>query len=345
VGGEVGHPGGVGLADDSRLGRGVLVEVAGSVVAQRMGHSHPVKVAGESNRYGLGRTPRGAEERPVRRADGDEYTALVGVCLSAFPGIIRFQIRKDLESPAGRLLGPDGGHPVGVCRGCRPLPATGREVTEGIVVVMEGQSDLLEVVLAAQSVGSLPDLLHGGQQQADEDSDHPHHHQQLEQGEPTTTRNLAKGVFHDLIPPRRSLVTRWGDAPPPLEWNHSSDNPESRRATLLWPLKGLERTLCADQIGRDIRFDQTRREVRFPWGGPDTNAQLGRPLSAYGRAHRPLVRSVLEPADRPWVYPAGQPFIIPQTRRCGCLTNMSTLAEGEEMCATRIPRSPQNPKI
>src|SRR5262249_41896490 len=52
-----------------------------------------------------------------------------------------------------------------------------------IVVVVEGERQLLEVVLAAGPVGSLAHLLHGGQEQADEDGDDGDHHQQLDQRE------------------------------------------------------------------------------------------------------------------------------------------------------------------
>src|SRR5262249_14779396 len=45
------------------------------------------------------------------------------------------------------------------------------------------QADLFEVILAPGPVGSLTYLLHGGQQQTDEDSDDGNHYQQLDQGE------------------------------------------------------------------------------------------------------------------------------------------------------------------
>jgi hypothetical protein len=47
---------------------------------------------------------------------------------------------------------------------------------------VDGQADLLEVVGALHAVGRLAHLLHGGQEQADQDGDDGNHHQQLDQG-------------------------------------------------------------------------------------------------------------------------------------------------------------------
>ena len=48
---------------------------------------------------------------------------------------------------------------------------------------MQGQRQLLEVVLRLRPGGRLADLLHGGQEQADQDRDDRDHHQQLDQRE------------------------------------------------------------------------------------------------------------------------------------------------------------------
>jgi hypothetical protein len=48
---------------------------------------------------------------------------------------------------------------------------------------VQGQADLLEVVLALGSRRRLADLLHGGQEQADEHRDDGDDHQQLDQRE------------------------------------------------------------------------------------------------------------------------------------------------------------------
>ena len=59
-----------------------------------------------------------------------------------------------------------------------------REPAAGLVVVVEGDADLPQVVLAGGSGRGRPHLLHGRQQQADQDGHDRQHDQQLEQGEP-----------------------------------------------------------------------------------------------------------------------------------------------------------------
>jgi hypothetical protein len=49
--------------------------------------------------------------------------------------------------------------------------------------MVERQGELLEVVLALGAGGGLAHLLHGGQEQADEEGDDGDHHQQLDQRE------------------------------------------------------------------------------------------------------------------------------------------------------------------
>jgi hypothetical protein len=50
-----------------------------------------------------------------------------------------------------------------------------------VVVVVAGQPDLLEVVGALHAVGGVADLLDRGQQQADQDRDDRHHHQEFDE--------------------------------------------------------------------------------------------------------------------------------------------------------------------
>src|SRR5262249_58416931 len=59
----------------------------------------------------------------------------------------------------------------------------GRQGDLGVVVVAEGQAELLEVVGALHPRGGVADLLDGGEEQADEDGDDRYHHQQLDQCE------------------------------------------------------------------------------------------------------------------------------------------------------------------
>src|SRR5262249_55535342 len=69
---------------------------------------------------------------------------------------------------------------------------------QGVVIVVQGQANLLEVVRAAHPRGGLADLLDGRQQQADQDADDGDDHQQLDQRKAAANRwNL-----HDESPCR-----------------------------------------------------------------------------------------------------------------------------------------------
>ena len=57
------------------------------------------------------------------------------------------------------------------------------------------EADLLQVVLALGPGGGLADLLHGGQQQADQDGDDRDDHQQLDERE----RGTDAGLHHTLL--------------------------------------------------------------------------------------------------------------------------------------------------
>jgi hypothetical protein len=61
----------------------------------------------------------------------------------------------------------------------------GRQVLVGVVVVVGGQAELLEVIGALRSRRGLAHLLHGGQEQRDQDGDDRDHHQQLDEREAT----------------------------------------------------------------------------------------------------------------------------------------------------------------
>src|SRR5947207_2507831 len=51
------------------------------------------------------------------------------------------------------------------------------------MVVVKGEADLVEVALALHADGGLADLLDGGDEQADQDSDDGNHHHELDQRE------------------------------------------------------------------------------------------------------------------------------------------------------------------
>src|SRR5262249_10205602 len=113
------------------------------------------------------------------------------------------------ELAVGRPAGVDGGAGVG-----RPLAE--RKHAVGVVVVVQRQGELLEVVGALHPRRRLADLLEGGEQQADEDSDDGDHYQQLDQREggalPAHGTGLAKkeitGGKRVMISEPRSRATR-----------------------------------------------------------------------------------------------------------------------------------------
>src|SRR5262249_44974317 len=78
----------------------------------------------------------------------------------------------DRPAPGARIL---EGVPV--------FPAV-REVANQVMMVMERDADLFEVVGARGPVRRLAYLLHGGQEQSDQDADDGNDDQQFDQGKP-----------------------------------------------------------------------------------------------------------------------------------------------------------------
>jgi hypothetical protein len=74
--------------------------------------------------------------------------------------------------------------------------ATGGEITRGIVVVVQGQPDLFEVILAAHAGSRLADLLHRWQKQSNEDGNDSNDHKQLNQGESPTFHPVCHIASH-----------------------------------------------------------------------------------------------------------------------------------------------------
>ena len=74
----------------------------------------------------------------------------------------------------------------------------------GTVIVVGGQRNLLQVVLASGAPRGLAGLLHGGQQESDQQADDRHHHQQLDEGE---TSPILVAHVHGASP----LFLRWLD--------------------------------------------------------------------------------------------------------------------------------------
>src|SRR5262249_42618667 len=83
--------------------------------------------------------------------------------------------------------------------------ATLGEAPLGIVVGVQGQAQLLHVVLTLGPSGGGADLLDGRQQQADQDGDDGNHHQKLDESK-TSTARLSHGFpSRKRVPPLAGL--------------------------------------------------------------------------------------------------------------------------------------------
>ncbi len=118
--------------------------------------------------YRLGPAPGRAEEQLVRGADGDQRAVGIVRGPAASPGVVCFYVRQDLEAPARMLLHPLSRHAIDVGRGRIGVPTPRWEKAELVVMIVKRQTHLLEIILTADAVGGLADLLHGRQQQAHE---------------------------------------------------------------------------------------------------------------------------------------------------------------------------------
>src|SRR5262249_46653655 len=120
--------------------------------------------------------------------------------------------------PPGLLLGPDRGDAIEVCRRGAEVPPASREELVRVVVVVEGQADLLEIVGTLGPGRRLPHFLDGRQEQADEDRDDRDHHQQLNERE-AWTRNLRNGsAWLHRCPRTKSPLARNPHAGLGTEW-------------------------------------------------------------------------------------------------------------------------------
>jgi len=68
---------------------------------------------------------------------------------------------------------------------------------------VHGEAELLQVVGATDAVGGLAHLLHGRQQQADQDRDDRDHHQQFDQRKPVAN---SPTIFHDPLLRRKKMT-------------------------------------------------------------------------------------------------------------------------------------------
>src|SRR5262249_34854620 len=75
----------------------------------------------------------------------------------------------------------------------------GREHTEGVVIVVQRQPDLLEIVSALDAPRRLAGRLHRRQEQADPDGDDPDRHEELDQREATPRRSRLREDHWNLL--------------------------------------------------------------------------------------------------------------------------------------------------
>src|SRR5262249_26137401 len=138
--------------------------------------------------------PRGAEENLVRRADGCNLAGGNRGAATAVEDVASFDIGQDLESPARELRWPDSRLPgSGVGGGVYPATAAVGEIAQRVVMVVEGNAELLQVVGATDAARGLADLLNGRHQQPDQDGNDGYHHQKLNQGKARSLR-LPQGL-------------------------------------------------------------------------------------------------------------------------------------------------------
>jgi hypothetical protein len=65
-----------------------------------------------------------------------------------------------------------------------------------IGVVVQGERDLAKIILALSATSGFPRLLHGGQQQRNQNRDNRDHHQQFNDREATTATTSEMGAWH-----------------------------------------------------------------------------------------------------------------------------------------------------
>ena len=101
--------------------------------------------------------------------------------------VVLLQVRRDPEQPPAAALSARGQHVP--CERREPAAHLGSrvkrprrgELVVNVVVVVQTQPDLLHVVGAFHPVRGLPDLLHGGQKQANQDCDNGNDDEQFDQ--------------------------------------------------------------------------------------------------------------------------------------------------------------------
>src|SRR5262249_18861967 len=85
-----------------------------------------------------------------------------------------------------------------------------REAEVAIMEVVDGQSELLEVVGAFEPVGGLAHLLDGGQEQANQHGNDGNHHQQLDEREAAAPGGSSYSHVTPPLPEEKEKDPCWG---------------------------------------------------------------------------------------------------------------------------------------
>ncbi len=143
----------------------------------------------------------GVDVEVGRRVAGPPVKAIVDLKVERAEDRLLLEIGEDhgVEVKFLHSLQASG---FGSSRG-KSAPADSERVhAQGIVIILQGETDLLEVVGATDPPRGLSGRLNGRQQQRDQDGDDRDHHQELDQCETRTPH------FHDCLLRRPRVDTR-----------------------------------------------------------------------------------------------------------------------------------------
>lgn len=158
---------------------------------------------------GVARTAVGSNDRPPLRGvagSGDRYIEVNRVVQR---GLIDKRQNVCEEAPTGTgLLNP-------VIRHARPGAGWNRNTSRGKrvvrrLVVVQRETDLLEMILALRAACSFARLLHGRQEQGDQDGNNSNHHQKFDEREATGAARSEPRERHEGISGKSILATRNG---------------------------------------------------------------------------------------------------------------------------------------
>lgn len=139
--------------------------IAGGIIAQRVRHPRsrdPGLVGIMVDDDGLGRSPAGTEKNGIGGSDRDFRPG--------FPNGLGFDKREYLKAPSRLLFTSHQGGFTIVSGWVVPVPTTAGKKSMGAVVLLKGQSDLLQMVDAFRAAGRLARRLNGGEQEPNENA-------------------------------------------------------------------------------------------------------------------------------------------------------------------------------